>query len=123
MVWPPFTLNDVVQVATPPTVGDVPRKFAPSVNVTSEPSGTGGADVSVALKVTDCPSIAGFNDDVSCSVTAATKLFVNTPRTPFAQLVALMQAFEATRSILPSWSISAATTDVAIVPPALKTTA
>jgi hypothetical protein len=70
IAWPPFLLKVVVKVATPPTVVDVPNVVVPSVNVTWPPSGTGGAEVEVAVKVTGWPNTAGLSDDTSWVMTS-----------------------------------------------------
>ena len=57
--------DDVAKVATPePLRATVPSTVAPSENVTL-PAGVPPAEVTVAVKVTDCPEVDGLSDDVS----------------------------------------------------------
>jgi hypothetical protein len=67
----PTVRDDVVKVALPPASGAVPRVAALFLNVTSSPSG-GAMEpaLTVAVKVTDCPSLLGFNEDVTTVVVA-----------------------------------------------------
>jgi hypothetical protein len=58
--------EDVVAVATPPVSVDVPSVVVPLVNVTVPVTPLG----SVAVKVTDWPTLEGFSEDVRETVVA-----------------------------------------------------
>jgi hypothetical protein len=67
---PPVS-DDVVNVALPPDKLPVPSVAPPFLNVTTSPSG--GApelELTVAVKVTACPMVLGFNEDVTPVVVA-----------------------------------------------------
>jgi len=50
-----------VKVAVPPVSVPVPKTVVPILNVTLSPSGILPAvDVTLAVKVTDCPTVEGF---------------------------------------------------------------
>jgi hypothetical protein len=59
---------EVVQVAKPLARDSVPSTVVPSINITVSPSG--GVGTTTAVKVTSCPEIAGFGEDVSAVVVA-----------------------------------------------------
>jgi hypothetical protein len=62
----------VAVLLTPPPAVSValPREVAPFINVT-EPVGAAVLLVSVAVKVTDCPALAGFSEDTTAAVLLA----------------------------------------------------
>jgi hypothetical protein len=57
----PARSADVVAVAVPPVSVDVPRTVVPLVNVTVPVA----PDVTVAVKVTDWPTVEGLTEEVS----------------------------------------------------------
>jgi predicted small secreted protein len=67
MVCEPSASDEVVNVATPAASMAVPRAVAPSLNVTV-PMGVPALLVTVALKVTACPTLLGLTEDVSVVV-------------------------------------------------------
>jgi len=68
IVCVPCASAEVVSVATlPPPTAAVPRLLAPSKNCTVP---VGVAPLTVAVNVTDWPSVDGFCDDVSAVVVA-----------------------------------------------------
>ena len=73
MVWLPAASDEVVKVAVPLLFNvAVPSWAAPSENVTV-PVGVpvpGGTGLTVAVKVTDCPTTDGFADDDTAVVVA-----------------------------------------------------
>jgi len=62
MLWLSTESADVDSDAVPPLTVAVPSELAPSKNCTFpvDPAGD-----TVAVKVTDCPDVDGFSDDVS----------------------------------------------------------
>ena len=65
IVCEPTDSDEVVSVACPdPSVVPVPNVVAPSLNVTV-PVGIPAPEVTVAVKVTLCPLVEGFGDEVS----------------------------------------------------------
>jgi hypothetical protein len=68
MVWLPPVSTDVVKVAIPLLSATVPRVFTPSLKVTFPEAPPG---VTVAVKVTDCPKLDGFRDELADVVLAA----------------------------------------------------
>ena len=63
IAWLPVVSAVVVRVAAPPLSAELPRLVAPSKNSTV-PVGE-LPPLSVAVKVTDSPTVAGFSDEVS----------------------------------------------------------
>lgn len=74
----PADENEALKVAFPPANGAVPNIAAPFLNVTV-PVGAGKLedDPTVAVKVTDCPTKLGFDDEVTV-VVVGSKAMVNT---------------------------------------------
>jgi hypothetical protein len=60
----PTASVDVVNVAFPPLSCPVPSTIFPAIKVTG-PVGLTVGDVMVAVKVTACPDVDGFGDEVS----------------------------------------------------------
>jgi hypothetical protein len=57
--------RDVVNVALPEFRETVPKELAPSLNVTVPVGGPEYAPVTIAVKVIDCPTLAGFAEDAT----------------------------------------------------------
>jgi len=55
----------VLNEALPPATVPVPRTVAPSLNVTGPDGDAGELDVTVAVKVTDCPEFDGLTLETS----------------------------------------------------------
>jgi len=64
MLCEPAARAEVVNVATPPEIAPAPMLVAPSKNV-MVPVLVGSA---VAVKVTDCPKVEGFGDELSVTL-------------------------------------------------------
>jgi len=62
MLWLPAESADVESDAVPPPTGAVPRELTPSKNCTVPVAAAGDT---VAVKVTDCPDVDGFDDDAT----------------------------------------------------------
>ena len=62
---------DVVNDATPETIGTVARAIVPSLKVMPPASGVPAPEVTVPLKVTECPNVDGFSDDTKAVEVAA----------------------------------------------------
>ena len=78
MVCGPAVNVEVVNVACPTLRVPVPRIVGPSKNATV-PVGVPDRAVTVAVKVTDCPALEGFNDEVKAvDVGAPVARLVNT---------------------------------------------
>jgi hypothetical protein len=65
MLWLPDVSDEVVKLATPPLSGITPSTVAPSLNVTCP---VGEAPLTVAVKVTDWPTVLGLSDEVTTVV-------------------------------------------------------
>jgi predicted small secreted protein len=63
---------EVLKLAEPPLNAPVPSTVVPFMNETVSPSGGGAPrlEVTVAVKVTACPYVDGFGEDVSVVVVA-----------------------------------------------------
>ena len=61
----PAVRADVDRVATPAVRVPVPSAVTPSLKVTVPPGVPVAVVLTVAVKVTDCPKLDGFNDDVT----------------------------------------------------------
>ncbi len=71
MEWLPTPVRNLSNVAAPePSNVPVPRVVAPSMNVTNPPGvpAPGVFDVTVAVKVIDCPNTAGLAEDAITEV-------------------------------------------------------
>jgi hypothetical protein len=76
--WVPIARVEIASVATPVAlVVPVPIVVLLSMNVTVSP--TAGTGATVAVNVTDCPSVEGFADDVSVVVVFAIFTVCDTP--------------------------------------------
>jgi len=74
MVWAPMVSAFVLKVATPDEIGLLPRKVAPSKNPTLSVGvpAPGATTLTVAVKTTVCPGIAGFGLAINVVVVFAT---------------------------------------------------
>src|SRR5208337_633775 len=86
------------------------------------PPGTGGVEVTVAVKVTDWFKKDGLSEDVIAVVVLAVKLFSNTLTLPTLQLSRAVQLFATSRSGLPSAFTSTIATELGCQPPGLYLT-
>jgi hypothetical protein len=64
MDFVPTVGNVVFKLASPPASAAVPRFALPLLNVTM-PVGVPDEEETVAVKLTDCPTVEGFSDEVS----------------------------------------------------------
>src|ERR1700683_3986663 len=124
----PAPSEDFVSEAMPPVIGAVPRTFEPLKNVTVSPlGGVPRVEVTVAVKVTACPAMAGFRLETSGVEVAhvpthwagALVLFSSTATEPVVQS-SDAHWLATTRSGLPSPFRSATAIDVALYAPELK---
>jgi hypothetical protein len=68
----PASIEDVVKDATPRLSGATPRTADPLLKVTISPlGGVPAVELTVAVKVTACPTSEGFSEEVSVVVVAA----------------------------------------------------
>src|SRR5947209_11565647 len=63
MVWCPAASDEVEKEATPLVNAAVPSVTPPSIKVTVSP--LGGTGVTVAVKVMDCPVLAGLAEEIT----------------------------------------------------------
>jgi hypothetical protein len=67
----PAASEEVVNVAVPPANDPVPSVVLPSLKVTTSPSGGAPAlELTVAVKVTACPTLVGFEEEVTAVLVA-----------------------------------------------------
>jgi hypothetical protein len=71
IVCEPVVSKDVVTLAVPPLSAVVPKTIAPDLNVTDPVGVPVVEDVTVAVKVTACPTDDGFCDDANAVFVAA----------------------------------------------------
>ena len=72
MLWLPTESDAVTNNAVPPLTGTVPKELPPSENCTLPVAAAGDT---VAVKVTACPNVDGFCDDVSAVVVLISEEF------------------------------------------------
>jgi hypothetical protein len=78
MEWLPAESADVESDAVPPVSVAVPRELAPSKNCTLPVAAAGET---VAVNVTDCPDVDGFDDDATDVVVLIDEAFTVCVRT------------------------------------------
>jgi hypothetical protein len=67
----PALANAVVQVATSPLSVAVPRVALPFLKVTVPAGVPLNSGATVAVNITDCPTVEGFSDEISVVVVVA----------------------------------------------------
>src|ERR1035438_5285555 len=82
MLWLPAPSDEVLSTATPPLTVALPSTVAPSLNCTVPVAALG---VTAAVKVTDCPEVAGFSDEVTVTL----ELVLDTVTTTAVELLAV----------------------------------
>ena len=72
MLWAPSASDVVANEAMPPDSAPVPSVLAPSLNVTVPPGvpEAGDTGATVAVKVTDCPTLLGLTEETTDVVVA-----------------------------------------------------
>src|SRR5580700_8661120 len=119
MLCVPASSVEIVRVATPLLLRlQLPMFAVPSQKVTV-PAGMSlkPPEVTVAVKVTDCPELDGLSEEARAVVVGPRLVLMSTPTIPLLQLLLLGHTFTTTRSGLPSPFTSAIAADSASYPP------
>src|ERR1700687_3734839 len=118
MLCVPPVSAEVGKVATPlPLTGELPifvvlsKKFTVPVGVPLKTT-----DVTIAVKLTACPNVDGFGEEVSAVVVCPALKFISTPTAPFAPPQVLLKQLAATMSGLLSPFRSATATPTGVIP-------